>query len=129
MTIPPPASPDVPAPVAGPRHGDAAGGASVGMTELAWLLVTGAGVAALGDVALPFAARVLVQRYTFLNPHSAWLTPVPWLVVVLPVVALVALAGRWFPRHRDQALVTTVAASNGWQSSSNVCVILLWWLP
>jgi arylsulfatase A-like enzyme len=78
--------------------------------SLVWLLVAGAMLAALGDVAVPWAARVLIRRYTFLNPYTAVLTPLAWVVVVAPVVTLVhALGARRWPSHAVTLTATLVA--------------------
>jgi len=74
------------------------------------LSVWSALMAGLGEFALRLVARRVLPEPVFLDPSSVWLGPVSALLVMLPMVALAWLAGRW--RGARVAWVAAVAMAS-----------------
>jgi arylsulfatase A-like enzyme len=61
-----------------------------------WLLLAGALGGALAEIALIVGARVILHRYTMLNPQGVWLAPIAnALVLLVPLGVVYLVARRW----------------------------------
>ncbi len=86
----------------GTRNAEASRNNSRGAPHALWIVVAAAFAGALGESALRFASRVLLDRPTFLNPQSVWLGPLLNIAVLAVPVAIVYGVGR--PERRPARL-------------------------
>ena len=75
-----------------------------------WLIAAGALGGALAEVALISGVRVVLHRYSLLNPQGVWMAPIAnAALLTLPVGLVWAIARRWGERSAIVATAFTVA--------------------
>lgn len=82
-----------------------------GARKVWWLIAAGALAGALSEMAVILGARVVLHRYTLLNPQGVWLAPIANALLLSPVLFVIWIVMRRATPQRAFSVTTGVAAA------------------